>query len=520
MSDERSEFPPQEEEAVPTLAEAASEAPPRRRRATLCTILAWPVIIAVVTLQVFLQGLTRSGDNPLKEKSAAGLDAMDLQIKYLVGARSVLEEVANATGAPGLNAGQGQEFLSQLEDLKRGSPEDRLRFVILTGELADSQEAVEQAKDSVRDLQTEGIPLTPEQRHLFAVLRRLYADYVQQRWQAPSVTPAEIEALREKLGWLGRLALVPAGAENTPGEEERAEVLAPAQQIFLVVALGFTLGSCLAFLGAGGGVIFLGLLFSGRLKFGLHFAAGHGGIYAETFALWMVTYTALSVAAALVIGLGLEEARFLILLAAFFGSLVVLAWPVIRGIPWSRVRQDIGWHAGQGVVVEAPLGVVTYILTLPLLVIGAILMLVLAYVVRLLSAGDENSASQIQNAAHPVVQYVIEGDWWERLQLLILASVAAPIVEETMFRGVLYRHLRELTGGWSLALSVLASGLLVSFIFAVIHPQGWLAVPALMGLAFGFTIAREWRGSLIPCMIAHGISNGLVMLLLLFALGE
>ncbi len=62
---------------------------------------------------------------------------------------------------------------------------------------------------------------------------------------------------------------------------------------------------------------------------------------------------------------------------------------------------------------------------------------------------------------------------------------------------------------------MLFSALASSFVFAVIHPQGWLAVPPLMGLAFVFALAREWRGSLLPAMVAHGINNGIVMTVLL-----
>ena len=61
---------------------------------------------------------------------------------------------------------------------------------------------------------------------------------------------------------------------------------------------------------------------------------------------------------------------------------------------------------------------------------------------------------------------------------------------------------------------------MVSFLFALVHPQGWLAIPALMSLAFGFAVFREWRGSLLPCMVAHGVSNGLVMLLAVQLLRE
>jgi membrane protease YdiL (CAAX protease family) len=83
-----------------------------------------------------------------------------------------------------------------------------------------------------------------------------------------------------------------------------------------------------------------------------------------------------------------------------------------------------------------------------------------------------------------------------------------------MFRGVLYRHLRDSTRPLRPWQSVLVSALLVSFLFAVIHPQGFLGVPPLMALALAFTLMREWRGTLLPPMIAHGVNNGVATLLL------
>ncbi len=56
----------------------------------------------------------------------------------------------------------------------------------------------------------------------------------------------------------------------------------------------------------------------------------------------------------------------------------------------------------------------------------------------------------------------------------------------------------------------------VSFVFAVIHPQGFLAVPLLMSLALAFTLMREWRGTLLPAMIAHGINNAVATAMLFF----
>ena len=53
--------------------------------------------------------------------------------------------------------------------------------------------------------------------------------------------------------------------------------------------------------------------------------------------------------------------------------------------------------------------------------------------------------------------------------------------------------------------------IVVSVIFAAIHPQGILGIPALASLALGFAIAREWRGTLIPGMIAHGLNNAVIL---------
>src|SRR5262249_21992145 len=116
---------------------------------------------------------------------------------------------------------------------------------------------------------------------------------------------------------------------------------------------------------------------------------------------------------------------------------------------------------------------------------------------------------------HPVVPFLTHPSWALRLQVLFLAAVAAPIVEETMFRGVLYRHLREASAAWRRSVSVIFSAFVVSFVFAIIHPQGFVAVPLLMALAFGFTLAREWRGSLLAPMVAHGFNNAMILLFLM-----
>jgi membrane protease YdiL (CAAX protease family) len=212
-------------------------------------------------------------------------------------------------------------------------------------------------------------------------------------------------------------------------------------------------------------------------------------------------------------GLSLEQGRLTISGFAALGSLAALVWPVFRGIPWWQVRQDIGWYTDRRPGLEPVLGFGCYVISLPMLFLGAMLYLTLTKLRDVLGFGpDEFGPSNAPR--HPIIFWVSDAGWWVWLEVLFVASFVAPIVEETMFRGVLYRHLRAASASWLPALSVLFSAVVVSFLFAVIHPQGFLAVPMLMALAFGFTLMREWRGTLFSSMIAHGINNGVATLML------
>ncbi|MDC0294854.1 CPBP family intramembrane metalloprotease, partial [Mariniblastus sp.] len=96
------------------------------------------------------------------------------------------------------------------------------------------------------------------------------------------------------------------------------------------------------------------------------------------------------------------------------------------------------------------------------------------------------------------------------LMIFLTACVAAPIVEETVFRGILYRHLRDVKSFSARWMSVLFAAIINALIFAAIHPQGIYGVPVLAMLAIGFSFAREWRGSLVSSMAMHAIHNTLV----------
>jgi membrane protease YdiL (CAAX protease family) len=243
----------------------------------------------------------------------------------------------------------------------------------------------------------------------------------------------------------------------------------------------------------------------------------YGGIYAETFALWMVLFLVFSLLAGYALR-GSPSSQLIGTLITQLLSLSALFWPLWRGVPQHELCRDIGLVGGPHPEREFFLGIANYVMTLPVLGVGLIATFVMMLIVQSFSPdGDPFSAPEVP--AHPIIQFLLEGSLGHRLQIFIVASIAAPIIEETMFRGVLYRHLREATHRFAYPLSVAASMLFTGFVFAIIHPQGIVAVPALMCIALGLNWAREWRGSLIASIVAHGINNGLVLLLVVMAFG-
>jgi membrane protease YdiL (CAAX protease family) len=469
---------------------ADEPAPPRGH-----PVLAWLVILLMVGVVLALHYLVPFAQEEAKGPTV-GVWMMEMQARVWVGLSDLSGDPAKA--------------LEQAALLNHGPPEQRLRYVVLAGELGGPEKALKALEDFQAST---GPKLTEAQKQICDILKRLYDNYDEKEWDAPEVDDTEKERLRTDLGWFGKLALAPEEGNDQAG---RDAVLRPARQSLIVLfVVGFG-GLLLGLAGTFGLFIFVVLLLQGVIKGRMTTGTTPGGIYAETFALWLVVFFGLSVVVPL---LRMPDARLLLSCVSAFLSLVVLAWPVLRGIPWSQVRRDIGLHAGRGPVVETAAGFACYAMTLPLLVIGVIFMFLLLVVQNLLLGGQGDASSDGVPMHHPIVEFLAGSDWRVRLQVFLLAAVQAPLVEEIMFRGVLHRHLRESTRKVGKFLSFLLSATVVSFLFAVIHPQGFVAIPPLMALAFGFSIAREWRDTVLPGMVGHALHNGGLVLLLLLVAG-
>jgi membrane protease YdiL (CAAX protease family) len=475
----------------------------------LLPCLAWFVILALVGY-IVARNMAREASSANSTDQTAWLVTLEQQGRYLVGAADILEAL-NKSAGPGAAANKPKEdMFKAAKSLDRGSYSQRIRYAILAGEFSGPAEA----RDALKRMEAERSEGTLTARDISVeavrLLDRLYEGY-QKNPENKTILldAAEQEKLRSGLRWFGDLALAPEGGDVAA----RAAVLGLAWRtaityfvVVLVIMFGLVVGLAIIFV-----LVFLAWV--GRLRAGLATGFSQGGVYAETFALYMLIYFG--------IGIGLHYLRnhidlggvsYLIGLAAMLFSLVALAWPVLRGVTWGQVCEDIGLDLSRPWR-NAFFGVVTYLSAYPLLGLGLLIM----YLMMWLSG--QNMTEPGQGPNHPIVGVALQKNWWIWLQVYLVAAVGAPVVEEIMFRGVLYRHLREASRWLGVVGSVVGSVLISGFIFAVIHPQGWLGVPVLMALATAFALSREWCRSLVPATVAHALNNGLTLTLLLLVAG-
>jgi membrane protease YdiL (CAAX protease family) len=441
-------------------------------------VAAWLVIGIVVGFILLRHATARS-----PEREGFDPAMMELQGRYIVGLADFLGQ-------------RNEAVLRQANVLDQDGNQERLRFSVLAGELAGPKAAREQLHDI-----TDGTGSESE------TARALDDIYRAREAEPPLAPPPEaVERVRQDLGWFGDLAAAPPDDSDPT---ERAAVLRPARRTAVVLMSGGAVALAGAALGFFLLVAGLALAANGAFRPRLATGSPFGGVYAETFAAWMLLFLGMSYAASFVpAGASKLGVTGLFMLA----SLAALGWPVVRGVPWHVVRYDAGLAKVQRPGAEVLAGCAAYAAALPLLAAGVIVTLVFMAMARRLGAPQ-------QILEHPLGPLVLRSGVWVRVQAYLVAGIVAPVVEETMFRGVLYRHLREAAAAGGRVASVLTSGLVASFVFAVIHPQGWFGVPPLMGLAFGFCLAREWRGTLLPGMVAHAIQNTAVTTMLILAAG-
>jgi CAAX protease family protein len=132
--------------------------------------------------------------------------------------------------------------------------------------------------------------------------------------------------------------------------------------------------------------------------------------------------------------------------------------------------------------------------------LGIVLCVVGSGLAWLLGGGTPTQLDQIINSSLAA-----------RYSLAVLAVFTAPLVEELIYRGVLYSALHRLVG-------VSPAVIIVLGVFTLIHVPQYLSnvgVIAAVGLlSVSLTLIRAYTGRLLPCVVIHLVFNGIQAIVL------
>lgn len=167
---------------------------------------------------------------------------------------------------------------------------------------------------------------------------------------------------------------------------------------------------------------------------------------------------------------------------------LLVAWLVITRSRKYSFRKMLGWKSG---------GIVMWLSYVPIL-IG---FFVVAYVVNIYIPEQDNDLLRMLRSSRSAV-YIVA----------FVATFTAPVVEEVIYRGVLYSAFQRRIG-------VPAAFVLVTFLFSIIHwPQYWPSYSTILLLtllSLTLTTIRVATNNLLPCIILHTIFNGLQSVILI-----
>ncbi|HKO97761.1 MAG TPA: type II CAAX endopeptidase family protein [Pyrinomonadaceae bacterium] len=166
-----------------------------------------------------------------------------------------------------------------------------------------------------------------------------------------------------------------------------------------------------------------------------------------------------------------------------------IVWMVVTRLGRYSFKEAIGWGWVRGVRLWSCIG------------LGVLLFIMGSAIAKLLGADKPTQLEQIINSSLAA-----------RYTISFLAVFTAPLVEELIYRGVLYAPLQRLLG-------IPAAVTIVLLLFTIIHvPQYWPNVGVIIAVALlsiVLTLMRAYSGRLLPCIVIHLVFNGVQAVLLI-----
>jgi uncharacterized protein len=169
---------------------------------------------------------------------------------------------------------------------------------------------------------------------------------------------------------------------------------------------------------------------------------------------------------------------------------LALAWAVVTNFGKRPFFASLGWSWSPNFGLGASLA-----LSVALLIVG--------FAVVYFIGSNETEIDQI-----------IKSSPQSRIALALMAALTAPLVEEIVYRGVLFSALQRTIGTHWTVVAVLA-------LFTIVHiPQYMNSLTAIGVLALVsvvLTMVRAMTGRLLPCFVIHLVFNGVQSVLILLS---
>ncbi len=370
------------------------------------------------------------------------------------------------------------------------SNEDHIRAAILAAEFEGADNALARLDTLEGNIieNTDASEIDPLITRDIAILQTLYAQEHQ------TLDQADQDYLVNRYSKLGKVALTFGLDDDDPA---RKPLITGAAWVLVMVLLVLFALTVVPLVGTVLLIMAAISLATGKMKLAAHKPARGGSVFLETYGFFILAFLVIAV-----VGQYIEDRENLHALGVFiiplqWALLGTVFWGVLRGMNFTRWRHAIGLHSGKGIFREIGCGIVGYIAAVPLFLLGTLVTIILLFFQGALNLG---SASDEQLPANPFFDIMASGDLVSILLLFTLATIWAPLCEELIFRGALFRHFSGYVH-WSIA------ALGTAILFAFMHSYGPIFVTPLIALGFSFAFMRQWRGSLIAAITAHFIHN-------------
>lgn len=307
-------------------------------------------------------------------------------------------------------------------------------------------------------------------------------------------------ALRaENLGWsryVALQALASSPAEARRVAREMRESSRSLRMTYAIVAL-------VALLGFTAGLVLLALFFSQPQRDRLERLNVPASALGFAFLLGLAAQSVVVLPMRYVLGKRLDSASDGAYFAALLATYLLGAALAAVAAHWTlkcngSALSALGWTPRRAAIYA----IGGYLALLPVLGLAG---MVSTQVARLFPHVETpmNSAEWMAASAHG----------WSLVPVFLTVCVMGPLVEELLFRGLLFRALQSSFGFWG-------GAILSSAAFAALHPQLPLGFLPIWCIGIGLCAVYRRSGSLTACWMLHGLNNTVAMAFSIGAFGH